>query len=212
MPFPPLASTDTVEIQDQRTQWAGRFSAVDVVRFRQRRFDGAMSEPRTWELFRRGNAAALLPYDPWTDQVVLIDQFRLPALAAGVPPVMVEIPAGLCGAGESAEATAIREAQEEMALSADRLHQVADVVLTAGASDERCVVFVGRVRAPAAGPDGVAGSAGLAAEHEDIRVRVEPAQRAIAQAVAGGYPNSVTTIALLWLAAGRERLRAEWLA
>lgn len=212
MPFPPLASTDTVDIQDQQTPWAGRFSAMNVVRFRQRRFDGTMSEPRTWELFRRGHAAALLPYDPWTDQVVLIEQFRLPALAAGVPPVMVEIPAGLCGEGESPEAAVLRETQEEMALSADRLQQIADVVLTAGASDERCVVFVGRVRAPAAGPDGVAGSAGLAAEHEDIRTRVEPAQRAIDRAVAGRYPNSITTIALLWLAAGRERLRAEWLA
>lgn len=212
MPFPPLASTDTVEIQDQRTPWAGRFSALDVVRFRQRRFDGTMSPLRTWELFRRGQAAALLPYDPWTDQVVLIDQFRLPALAAGVQPVMVEIPAGLCGDGESPEATVMREAQEEMDLSADRLHQIADVVLTAGTSDERCVVFVGRVHAPQAGPDGVAGQGGLAAEHEDIRVRVEPAGRAIDLAVAGRYPNSITTIALLWLAAGRERLRAEWLA
>jgi len=36
------------------------------------------------------------------------------------------------------------------------------------------------------------------------------AGEAIEQAVAGAYPNSVTTIALLWLAARRDWLRREW--
>lgn len=211
MAFPPLASTPGVEIDDQRTAWSGRFAALDVVQFRQRRFDGAMSQPRTWELFRRGNAAALLPYDPWTDQVILIEQFRLPALAAGVPPVMVEIPAGLCNAGENPEDTVRRETEEEIGLAVDRLARVADVVLTPGASDERCIMFAGRVHAPACGPDGIVGQAGLPAENEDIRVRVEPAATAIDRAIAGEYANSVTMIALLWLAARRESLRAEWL-
>ena len=44
----------------------GRF-ALDVVRFRHRRFDGTMSGTRTWEVLRRGRAAALLPYDPEAD-------------------------------------------------------------------------------------------------------------------------------------------------
>ena len=41
----------------------------------------------------------LLPYDPVADTVVLIEQFRLPALAAGLDPVLVELPAGLCDDG-----------------------------------------------------------------------------------------------------------------
>ena len=36
------------------------------------------------------------------------------------------------------------------------------------------------------------------------------AEDAIAAAVDGRYPNSVTTIALLWLAARRDWLREEW--
>ncbi|MDP9096297.1 MAG: NUDIX domain-containing protein, partial [Pseudomonadota bacterium] len=205
-----LPAHSGVEILSDRRAWAGRFSSLDLITFRQTRFDGTPSEARTWELFRRGRAAAVLPYDPWTDSVVLIEQFRLPALAGGVDPIMVEIPAGLCDSGEDPADTVRREAHEEMGLSCDNLEPVGDFILSPGGSDERCAIFAGRVRAPAVGADGLAGRFGLASEDEDIRVRVWPADRAIAEAVAGGFPNSVTTIALLWLAARRDSLRAAW--
>lgn len=198
-----------VEILSAETAWKGRFS-VEIVRFRHRRFDGAMSGVRRWELFVRGRAAAVLPYDPVTDQVALIEQFRLPALAAGLEPVMVEIPAGLCDGAEAPNATAIRETREEMGMDVHDLLPIGDFVLTPGGSDERCTMFVGRITAPQAGPDGIVGEGGLASENEDIRIRLHPAEDAIAAAVAGRYPNSVTTIALLWLAARRCALRASW--
>lgn len=198
-----------VQIVSSETAWSGRFS-VEVVKFRHRRFDGTMSGVRNWELFCRGQAAAVLPYDPLTDQVALIEQFRLPALVAGVAPVMVEIPAGLCDQGENPAVTAAREAQEETGLAVDLLELIGDFVLTPGGSDERCTMYAGRIRAPQAGPDGIIGQGGLAAEQEDIRVRLHPAADAIEAAIAGRYPNSVTTIALLWLAARRDWLRAHW--
>lgn len=197
------------QIISNETAWKGRFS-VEVVKFRQRRFDGAMSGVRTWELLCRGRAAGVLPYDPITDQVALIEQFRLPALAAGLEPVMVEIPAGLCDAGEDPAKTVIREAQEEMKLPVDLLEPIGDFLLTPGASDERCTMFVGRIHAPQAGPDGIIGQGGLAAEQEDIRVRLHSATAAIEAAAAGRYANSVTAIALLWLAVRRDWLRAHW--
>jgi len=204
--IPPHAD---VQIVSSNTAWKGRFS-VEIVKFRHRRFDGAMSDVRTWELFCRGRAAAVLPYDPITDQVALIEQFRLPALAAGLNPIMVEIPAGLCDDSEDPADTVLREAQEEMGFAVDLLEPIGDFVLTPGGSDERCTMFVGRIRAPQAGPNGLIGQGGLAAEQEDIRVRLHSATDAIEAAVAGRFPNSVTTIALLWLAARREWLRAHW--
>ncbi len=209
MTSPAFPSHPGVEIVSDRRVWSGRFQ-LDVVTFRHRRFDGAMSADRTWELFRRGRAAALLPFDPWADVVILLEQFRLPALAGGLDPIMVEIPAGLCDHGESPEQTVRRESVEEMGLSADLIEPIGDFMLTPGGCDERCTMFAGRVRAPVAGPDGLIGSAGLASEHEDIRVRVWPAANAIADAVAGRFPNSVTSLALLWLAARRESLRVQW--
>ena len=120
---PPIPAHPDVVIDSESRVWSGRFP-LDVVRFRHRRFDGALSGVRTWELWRRGRAAALLPYDPVTDSVVLIEQFRFPALAAGIDPVLVELPAGLCEDGEAPETAIRREMIEEMRMSADRLEHI----------------------------------------------------------------------------------------
>jgi ADP-ribose pyrophosphatase len=208
--FPPLPAHPDVTVCSEQRMWNGRFP-LDVVRFRHRRFDGALSGVKTWEVWRRGRAAAVLPYDPVADAVVLIEQFRLPALAAGLDPVLVELPAGLCDDGEAPEATARREMAEEMGLAVGELRHIGGFLLTPGGADELCELYAGRVQAPEADLDGVAGHAGMAEEHEDIRVRVWPADRAIEAALAGRVPNSVAAIGLLWLAARRAALRKEWI-
>ncbi len=209
MPTLTIPEYDGCVVESIDTVWNGRFPLQRVV-FRNRRFDGKLSGPRTWELWRRGAAAAVLPYDPVTDQVVVIQQFRLPALAAGQDPIMVELAAGLAESGEAPETVALREAQEEMRLTVDRLHRIGSFVLTPGGADETCTLFAARVTVPPTGPDGLIGYGGLASEQEDILVRAMPASLAIAAAIAGSYPNSVTTIGLLWLAAQRDWLRREW--
>jgi ADP-ribose pyrophosphatase len=206
-----LPSYPGVDIQTDKLVWNGRFPLQQVT-FTYRRFDGAQSGPLTWELWRRGRAAAMLPYDPVQDAVVLIEQFRLPGLAAGVPPIMTEVPAGLCDGSETPDQTMRRELVEEIGLTADHMEEVGRFVLTAGGADETVTLFVGRVQAPAAGPDGIVGTRGLVEENEDIRVLVRPASVAIADAVAGRYPNSVAAIALLWLGLQRDTLRARWAA
>lgn len=209
--FPPLPAHPDVEISSEQRVWSGRF-ALDIVRFRHRRFDGSMSEEKTWEVWRRGRAAAVLPYDPVADVVVLIEQFRLPALAARVDPVLVELPAGLCDEGETPEATARRETMEEMGLEVGAMRRIGGLLLTPGGADEMCELYVGQVQAPSADGDGIAGHAGMVDEDEDIRVRVWPADRAIKAAVSGEMSNSVTVVGLLWLAAQREVLRKEWVS
>ena len=209
---PVLASTPDVVIESEETVWQGRF-ALQVVGFRQRRFDGAMSGVRRWELLRRGRAAAVLPYDPVRDLVVVIEQFRLPAYAAGLPPVMTELAAGLVDGDDTPEATIRREAVEEMGLELGAMERIGDFLLTPGGCDELCTLFAGRVDLAGVdiGADGLMGTHGLASEQEDIRVRALPAAHVIGQAVAGAYPNSVASLGLLWFAARREWLRAKWL-
>ena len=206
-----MTSAPDVTVESRETVWRGR-TQLDVVRFRNRRFDGTMSEVRTWEVWLRGHAVGVLPYDPVTDQVVMIEQFRYPAMVAGVDPLMLEIPGGFMDEGETEEQTASREMSEEMNLAADRLHRVGRFVLSAGGSDETVTIFAGRVAAPQANGDGIAGYAGLAVENEDIRTRVLPAALAIENALAGRYANSITAMALLWFAARRDLLRTEWAA
>ncbi len=207
--MPPLPAYPGSTVDSEETVWNGRFP-LQVVQFRHRRFDGT-PRPRAGgncgAAAPRGSDAALRPD---RGHVVLIEQFRLPALAAGLDPVMVELPAGLCDPGETPEQTIAREMREEIGLATSRTHLIGRFVLTPGGSDECCHLFVGCVTAPPADANGLAGIAGLAAEQEDIRARVDPAARAIEAALAGAYANSVTAIALLWLAARRDGLRRQW--
>jgi ADP-ribose pyrophosphatase len=204
-----LPSSPDVLIDSDETVWNGRFP-LHVIKFRQRRFDGAFSGVRTWELLSRGKAAAILPYDPVADLVVVIEQFRLPAFAAGLDPVMVELAAGLVDAGETPEQAILRESREEMGLEVESLEKIGDFLLTPGGCDELCSLFAGRVRLGAIGADGFLGSGGLASENEDIRVRALPSDEVIAKALAGEYPNSVASLGLLWFAARRDYLRDKW--
>ena len=71
-------------------------------------------------------------------------------------------------------------------------------------------LYAAKVRAPEADASGIAAYAGLAPENEDIRVRVWPAEAAIAAALSGNMPNIVTAVALLWLAARRAWLCEQW--
>ena len=205
-----LSSSPDVVIDSEETVWQGRF-ALQRIGFRQRRFDGTISAPREWELLRRGTASAVLPYDPVRDLVVMIEQFRLPAYAAGLPPYMMELAAGLIDGADDAETTIRRESVEEMGLELGRMHRIGDFLLTPGGCDELCTLFAGEVDAGGADADGLMGTRGLASEQEDIRVWALPAGRAIEQALAGCYPNSVASIGLLWFAARRDWLRAQWL-
>ena len=206
----PIPQHPDVVIESEKRVWPGRFP-LDVIQFRHRRFDGAMSDPRTWELWRRGPAAALLPYDPIADAVVLIEQFRFPALAAGLDPTLVELPAGLCEDSEDPTSTIRREMREEINLEADRIHRIGGFLLTPGGADELCHLYIGRVIAPQADGEGIAGFAGEASENEDIRIRVWAAEDAIQSAFAGCFTNSVTAIALFWLASKRAWLRQQWM-
>lgn len=207
----PLPARADLMIESEETVWSGRFP-LERVRFRHRRFDDSWSDTRTWELWRRGRAGAVLPYDPVQDCVVLLEQFRLPAAAAGIDPVLVEIPAGLCDPGEDPVSTLRREAEEEAGLTVLRLHRIGDYLLTPGGADEYVGLYAGEVRLPADAAASATAEGGLAAEHEDIRVRVWPAEAAIEAALDGTMPNVVTAVALLWLAARRATLRTLWTA
>lgn len=201
--------TPAIEVLGSQTVWQS-YTRLDVVRYRVRGFDGAMRPERSWEVFVRGPAAGMLPYDPITDQVLLIEQFRYPALRAGIDPVLMEIPGGFMEAGETPEQAATREMREETGCAIDLTERIGHFILSAGGSDETVTIFAGRIAAPHAGPDGIVGYGGLAQEHEDLRIRIMPADDAIASALAGLYANSITTIALLWLAQRRDWLRAQW--
>ena len=69
----------------EKTRVYDGFFKIDRYRLRHRLHAGGWSGVMTREVFERGHAAAVLPYDPERDAVVLIEQFRIGAYAAGRP-------------------------------------------------------------------------------------------------------------------------------
>ena len=140
------------------------------VRFRSRRRDGTPSRPLTREPWRRGPGAAMvLPWDPARDRVALMEQFRLPALAAGLDPMRRECPAGPLDDGEPPGDAARRELAEETGPRADRPEPFGRFLLSPGGSDETPHFLLARADLPALG-DGA--TAGLDTGAEERRVLV----------------------------------------
>jgi len=197
---------DDVDILESSTVWQG-FFRVDRLRLRHRLFAGGWSRPIVREVFERGHAAAILPYDPVRDEVVLIEQFRAGALTAGAEPWLIEIVAGIVEEGESPEDVVRREIAEEAGCTALDILPVMNVFTTPGGSSERISIFCGRVDAA-----GVGGIHGLDDEGEDIRVFSETPEAALQRVADGSVRNITAVAALQWLALNKAAVRARWTA
>lgn len=203
---PPIPPHPGLEVLEDEVVWAQRF-ALQRVRFRYTRFDSTPSGILTWELWRRGQGVLVLPYDPATDRIALIEQFRLPALSAGMTPVMTECPAGLLEAGEDAEASARRELTEETGLTARAMAPIGRFMLMQGGCDEVVHFFCGQVDLAGTG----ATTHGLATEHEETRVVTLPAKDAFRLVAENRIENAPAALSLMWLQLNRARLRADWI-
>lgn len=195
---------DGVEVLGRDIVYEG-FFRIERLRLRHRLFAGGWSDEITRELFERGHAAAVLPYDPWRDAVVLIEQFRVGALDWPPGPWLLEIVAGMIEPGETAEDVVRREAEEEAGCHIDRLEPICEYHVSPGGTSERIRLFCGRVDSR-----GVGGLHGLPHEDEDIRVTVHGCEEALDLLDAGRLPSATPIIALQWLQRHRERLQRDW--
>ncbi len=193
---------EDVDILAKETVYQGFFKMVKY-RFRHKLFAGGWSGEISREMFERGHAAALLPYDPITDEVVLIEQFRVGAMAAGCEPWQLEIVAGMIDhQDESAEDVVKREAVEEADLTVAELQKVTRYLSSSGGCSEMLDIFVGTVDSTQAG-----GIHGLAEESEDIRVHVVSREQAYEWVEFGKIENAASIIALQWLQLNYSRLQ-----
>ena len=90
------------------------FFSVEECHVRHQTYKGDEVEIKR-ELFHRGDAVAVLLYDPAKDKVVLIEQFRMGAINNEDGPWLLEIVAGVVEEGESITDVARRECQERLA-------------------------------------------------------------------------------------------------
>jgi ADP-ribose pyrophosphatase len=156
---------------------------VDKVRFP----DGSIGE---LEMIRHPGASAVVPFlseptgeDP---QVLLIRQYRY---AAGT--YLYEVPAGRLEPGESPEACARRELEEETGCRAERVQPLTTIYTTPGFTNERIHLFA---------------AFGLTAGQvqrdvdEFLEVKTMPLTDALAMISRGEIVDAKTIVALLFVA------------
>ena len=201
---PVTFAKNDVEIIARETLYSGFFS-MELYRFRHRLFNGEMSGEIKREIFERGHAAVLLPFDPVRDEVVLVEQIRIAAYDVSESPWLLEMVAGMIEEGESVEDVARREALEEAGLVVGRTKPVLSYLASPGGTSERLSIMVGEVDATTA-----EGIHGLADENEDIRVHVVSREQAYQWVEEGLIDNAASVIALQWLQLHHQNLRNEW--
>lgn len=201
-----------VDVADTVREHDGYFK-IDTYRLRHRQFEGGWGPEIRREIFERGHAVAVLPYDPVSDEIVLIEQFRTGAYAAlksgwfpnGASPWLYECVAGIIDPGEAPEEVARREMVEEAGLPVSELIPALHYLATPGGSSESIFVYIGRVDA-----SGVGGLHGLAHEGEDIRPFTIPLADAYKASTEGVMANATTVIAIQWLLLNKARVAARW--
>jgi len=153
----------------------------------------------TRELMERGDAVAVLGYDPGRDEVVLCNEFRPGVQVAGEYPYRDNLVAGAIDDGETAVEAAIREMREEVGLELREpliIHHGAFV--SSGGTSERIALVFGLVDTGGAG--GVHGNSN---EQEDILTVVLAAEVFIARVRAGEINDLKTLVAGYWFAERR---------
>ena len=141
------------------------------------------------EVEDHGHAVAVLPFDPERRTALLVRQLRMGPLVAGAAePRLLEAPAGLIDADETAQDAARREALEEVGVRLDGLIDLGGAYSCPGVSTETIALFL----APCSAADRITAGGGLVEEHEEIEV-VELSLADLANAVDGGRMNDMKT-------------------
>jgi len=201
--YPTFFQSD-VEILDRQTVFQG-FFRIDQYKIRHALFQGGQSGEVKRELFERGHAVVVLPYNPVTDQLVLIEQFRIGALHNPNGPWLLEAIAGMIEPGESNEIVAQREAMEEAGLELQQFWPMLSYQSSPGGTTERIYLLLARLNQTQ-----VSGVYGLKAEQEDIKVHLLQRTDALALLNAGKIDNAATVIALQWLQLNLHQVQQQW--
>ena len=148
------------------------------------------------EVFERGTAAAVIPYDPKTKKIVMIEQFRAGALKDLKSPWMLEVPAGIIEEGETDIDVVKREALEEAGIEGfDKLIHISTFYPTPGACSETTALFCGHIDSTKIHE----GTFGVAAEHEDIQVHLVDLDDATKMVKDGAINNAAAIIGIQWM-------------
>jgi len=194
-----------VEVKRTERPYVDYF-AVEDLRLSHRTFAGQMQGPMDRAVFASGDAVAVLPWDPRTDRVLMIEQFRPAPLARGAQvPWLLEPIAGRIDTIETAEQTARREAEEEAGLIIGRMDALPPFYSSPGCLTEQMSCYIAEADLSQAG-----GVHGLDTEHEDIRSVLLDVADLRDALTSGEVENGPLIVLIQHLLIHHDRLRSAW--
>jgi ADP-ribose pyrophosphatase len=165
-----MANSRRAEIHRITRKFDGFFK-VDEIDVSHEAYDRTMRREQRL-VFERGDAVAVLLYDAASNEVVVLEQFRAPALIArrrddphASDGWIVEAVAGMVDHGETPEQTVIREALEEAGYRIAAPRPIGTFFSSPGGTSERIFLYFAEIVAS----DRVGAGGGIAGE-EDIAV------------------------------------------
>jgi nudix-type nucleoside diphosphatase (YffH/AdpP family) len=188
-----MSISERIHLKDVRLLSNEHYKLMSVT-FEWRRADGSWQTSRR-EVFERGSAASVLPYNLKRRTVVLVKQFRYPAYVNGYEELMIEAPAGLLD-GASPEQRIQLEAEEETGYRLRDSRKILEAFMSPGAVTEKIHFFVAEyddeMRIGAGG--------GIASEGEDIEVLELAIDEALKMITDGRIVDAKTIILLQYAA------------
>lgn len=199
-----------VNILDITPAYKGYFK-LNKYRVAYRQFNGHMGGEVQREVFERGHAVAVIPYDPIADKIILIEQFRIGThigmqdenwMDKNAHAWMYEIVAGVIDKGEQPSDVAIREMKEEANLDILDLRYIQPFFVSPGAVSEYIHLYLAIVDSRKAG-----GIFGLEDEAEDIKTHILPTAEVWQLLDSGKITNATALIALQWLRLNHKNIK-----
>lgn len=152
-------------------------------------------------------SAVVLPYDPVSERIVLVEQLRIGALGSECGGWLHEPPGGVIESGQTPEETARREAMEEAGCRIGALAPIGLCRTSPGFSDECVAFYCGEVDA-----SGLPLYGGCREDGECTRVVSWEMDRALCELGQEPLTAATVIIAVQWLALNRHRLGDLWAA
>lgn len=167
-----------METVASQTIYTGR---IVTLRIDQVRYPDGKVHP--FEIIDHRNAVTIIPVDA-QGQVWFVRQYRHPAGKD-----LLELPAGVCEAGEDPQVSALRELREETGMAANKLEKIGSFWLAPGYTTEYMHVFIARELYPSPLPGD---------DDESIQIERLPLEQAVTLAEQGQFEDAKSLVALLW--------------
>jgi nudix-type nucleoside diphosphatase (YffH/AdpP family) len=176
------------------------FFQIDEVMVSHERQDGTMSPDERRLIFERGDAVAIMLYNPDSKSVIIVNQFKVPSLIARrrddpgtVDGWVTEATAGMIDKGETPEQAIVRETLEETGYRVANPRLISKFFSSPGGTSERIFLYFAEVR------DADKVSAGGGLPDEDVTVVRMPVHELFDQLDKGSIEDPKLAIGAYWL-------------